>query len=161
MKSRICLVFPRAIRRTRDGDCRPQWNDGNCPPSRPGSGSFLSSFAGWSRTTSCQRPYWNKRTKVKPDATPGHFRTTQSGNLHEEGLPSTNGGPQNPANHTEQSSVGGYATGIPVYLSGAKWQSGYLDLNQDYSCSQSRCHDQVRRYPVIPVSGFEPPLGVF
>ena len=42
-----------------------------------------------------------------------------------------------------------YATGIPVYLSGAKWQSGYSDLNRNYSCSQSRCHDQVRRYSVI------------
>jgi hypothetical protein len=31
-----------------------------------------------------------------------HFRTTQSGNLHREGLPSTNGGPQNPANHTDR-----------------------------------------------------------
>jgi hypothetical protein len=72
----------------------------------------------------------------------------QSGNLHGEGLPSTNGGPQNPANHTDRAVWGLAPPALRIISSGAKWQSGYLDLNQDFSCSQNRCHDQVRRYPV-------------
>ena len=49
---------------------------------------------------------------LKPDASPGHFQTTQSGDLTCTGVRATltNGGPDHQANHTEQSSVGFNAT---------------------------------------------------
>ncbi len=58
-------------------------------------------------------------------------------------------GEESPWQTTPNRAVWGLAPpAFRIISSGAKWQSGYSDLNRNFSCSQSRCHDQVRRYPV-------------
>ena len=85
------------------GIALPTWNDGNCPPSRPDSGSLLSSFAGWSRTTSCQIPFWNKRTEYSPMLRPEISRPRRAGTATGLGVKSSA-----PARPHRQSSVGGW-----------------------------------------------------